>query len=78
MPRTIQTFFKSEEKEKTSQMMSDICLGTRRSLSTVYKWMSGERVPCYLEQVFIQKVVKKIFNELVPLDELFTKGALED
>ena len=68
--RTIQFFYHSDS-DKAPKIMADICAGTQRAPATVYKWMNGERVPCYLEQRFIQKVIRKYFEQLVPLEELF-------
>lgn len=53
-------------------MMSDICKGTGRKPSTVYMWLRGERKPCLLEQKFIARVVKNIYNESVTYKELFS------
>lgn len=71
MKRTIRYFYDLDE-EKRGLMMSDICKGTGRTPSTVYMWLRGERKPCLLEQKFIAKVVKNIYNESVTYKELFS------
>ena len=60
--------------EQSSAMFSEIVAGTLRSASLVYMWMRGESLPCFREQLFIQQVVKKIFGQKVPLEELFPKN----
>jgi len=69
--KNIQYFYRLDA-EKSSEMVREICAGTLRAPSTVYMWLKGERKPCYLEQKFIKKVVKNIYNESVTLKELFS------
>ena len=69
--RTI-TYFYKLDAEKSSAMVRDICSGTMRAPSTVYMWLKGERKPCFLEQQFIRKMVKKHYSVSVPLAELFS------
>lgn len=71
MTKNIQYFY-GLDPEKSSQMVRDICAGTLRAPSTVYMWLRGERKPCHLEQKFIKKTVKAIYNESVTLKELFS------
>lgn len=70
MKSTIKYYY-TLDTEKASLMVKDICAGTMRAPSTVYMWLNGERKPCYLEQKFIQGVVKKHYKVTVPLKVLF-------
>lgn len=70
MKRTIRYYYELDA-DKRGMMMRDICAGTGRKPSTVYMWLRGERKPCLLEQKFIARVVKSIFNESVTYKELF-------
>ena len=40
--------------------------------STAYMWLRGERNPKGQNRLFIKKLVKKYFNESVPVEELFS------
>lgn len=71
--KTIQYFYNSD-REKAHLMVADAVIATRRSPSTVYMWMRGERIPCFLEKVCLQKLVEKHFGERVPLEELFNSA----
>lgn len=69
--RTIQYYY-NKDKEISSKMVSEAVLKTKKSPSAVYMWMRGERIPCHLEQECLQQIVKKYYNESVPLSELFS------
>lgn len=53
-------------------MMADICINCEVTPSTAYMWLRGERNPKGQNRLFIKKLVKKYFNESVPVEELFS------
>lgn len=53
-------------------MMADICINCEVAPSTAYMWLRGERNPKGQNRLFIKKLVKKYFNESVPVEELFS------
>lgn len=61
------------DPEKSTRLVTEVCNGTMRTSSCVYHWMHRKRTPCYLEMLFIQKVVKKIYGLEIPLAELFAR-----
>ena len=63
------------DPEKSSMLVTEVCNGTMRTASCVYHWMNRKRTPCYLEKLYIQKQVKKIYGLDIPLTELFARNA---
>lgn len=70
MKRTIESYY-NRDKGIRKKMMADICINCEVAPSTAYMWLRGERNPKGQNRLFIKKLVKKYFNESVPIEELF-------
>lgn len=71
MKRTIESYY-NRDKGIRRKMMADICIKCDVAPVTAYKWLRGERNPKGQNRLFIKKLVKKYFNESVPVEELFS------
>lgn len=71
MNRTIETYYE-KDKDIRRKMLADICIKCEVAPSTAYAWLKGERKPKGQDRAFVRKLVKKYFNETVPVEELFS------
>ena len=71
MKRTIESYY-NRDKGIRKKMMADICINCEVAPSTASMWLRGERNPKGQNRLFIKKLVKKYFNESVPVEELFS------
>lgn len=73
MRRTIVSYY-NRDKDIRKKMLADICFNCEVAPTTAYAWLKMERNPRGQNRAYIKRLVKKYFNENVPVEELFNNS----
>lgn len=75
--RTIKDVWSGMSEENRKLVLADVVLKGGVSISTVYIWMQGRRIPMPLYQDLVSNVLKNVTGETIPVSELFPKQVKE-